>query len=110
MKLVILVIKEETLLDDFLKKCSNAGIKNITVFDTDSCESEKGGTKYGGGGNNFNSIKYALDYYNDESKTLFIPIEKNRIGELKDLIKDLIPSHQYSLMLLNLEEMIGFEE
>lgn len=107
MKLVVLILKQEELLNKFIKECSRNNIKNVTVFDSDSYEDEgnkKRNTKV------LNSIRYALNYYNDESKTIIIPIPNEKIDVLKDIVKDLVPSDQYTLITINIEDIIGFEK
>lgn len=110
MKLVILILKKEDLLDTFIKKCTVSNIKNITVLDSNSYESEKTGTKRKHDANILNSIRYMLDYYNDESRTILVPIDNEKLDKLKQIIKNLTASENYTLMVINLEEIIGLEK
>ncbi len=110
MKLVVLILKEEEVLDKFVKRCTNSNIKNITVIESDSYETEKVGSKRKHESNILNSIRYILDYYNDESRTILIPVNTEKLEEVKNIIKSLVPSEQYTLMVINLEEIIGLEK
>ncbi len=110
MKLVVLILKDEELLDTFIKKCTSNNIKNITVLESNSYETEKIGSKRKHDSHILNSIRYMLDYYNDESRTILVPVNNEKLEELKNIIKSLVPSEHYTLMVVNLEEIIGLEK
>jgi len=110
MKLAILILKDEELLDTFIKKCTSSNIKNITVLESDSYETEKIGNKRKNTSHILNSIRYMLDYYNDESRTILVPVNDEKLEEVKTIIKSLVPSEHYILMVVNLEETIGLEK
>lgn len=110
MKLVVLILKDEELLDTFIKRCTNNNIKNITVLESNSYETEKIGSKRRHDSNILNSIRYMLDYYNDESRTILVPVNDEKLEEVKTTIKSLVPSEHYILMVINLEEIIGLEK
>jgi nitrogen regulatory protein PII-like uncharacterized protein len=110
MKLIVLILKEEEILDKFIKKCTSMNIKNITVLESNSYECDSTGSKRKNNANILNSIRYMLDYYNDESRTILIPVNDEKYVEVKDIIKNLVPSNQYTLMAINIEEIIGLEK
>ena len=86
MKLVVLILKDEELLDTFIKRCTNNNIKNITVLESNSYETEKIGSKRRHDSNILNSIRYMLDYYNDESRTILVPVNDEKLEEVKTTI------------------------
>lgn len=110
MKLAILILKEEELLDAFIKKCASNEIKNITVMESNSYESEKVGKRVKNDTHILNSIRYMLDYYNDESRVLLIPISSDKFEKLKEITNSLVSLDQYTLMSINIEEIIGLEK
>jgi nitrogen regulatory protein PII-like uncharacterized protein len=110
MKLIVLILKEEEILDKFIKKCTSMNIKNITVLESNSYECDSTESKRKNNANILNSIRYMLDYYNDESRTILIPVNDEKYVEVKDIIKNLVPSNQYTLMAINIEEIIGLEK
>lgn len=106
MKMSILIIKEEDLLDDLLKKLAEHKFEDITIINTNSCETEKGIRK--SQSNLFSSIRYMMEFYNDESRTLLIPVKKERVELLKTTVKDLIPEHKFAFCTLNIGDVEGY--
>lgn len=106
MKLSFLIIKEEDLLDDLLKKLTENKFENITIFDSNSCETEKGIRRKQT--NFFSSIRYMMEFYNDESKTLLIPTKKEKVELLKQTIKDLIPDHKFAFFTVDIGDVEGY--
>ncbi|MBE6144408.1 MAG: hypothetical protein E7169_02420 [Firmicutes bacterium] len=107
MELAIMILKEEELLDTLIKRLTSNDIKNITVLESDTFISENNNKNRKKDVNIFGSIRYMLDYFNDESRLIFIPIKNDRVDIVKNIVKDLIPSHQYLFFTIPMNNMEG---
>lgn len=107
MELAIMILKEEELLDTLIKRLTSNDIKNITVLESDTFISENNNKNRKKDVNIFGSIRYMLDYFNDESRLIFIPIKNDRVDIVKNIVKDLIPSHQYLFFTIPMNNVEG---
>lgn len=110
MKLAILILKEEEKLDEFVNICSKEKIKNITVLESNSYEDEKVGNKKKNGFHILSSIRFALDYYSDESRTILIPVSVEQLSKIKKILSNLLVIENYTLMVIDINEIIGLEK
>lgn len=110
MELCLIILKEEDLLDDLVKRLTANDIKNITVLESNTFTSEHNSRNRKKDVNIFGSIRYMLDYFNDESRVILIPIKSDRIDVLKAIVKDLIPVHQYFLFTMQVNNVEGTME
>lgn len=103
MNLCITILKEESLLNELIKKLNSSNIKNITILNSSSITSEKHHrTKEI---SILGSLRYMMDYYNDESKVILIPTSD--IETVKTIIADIIPNHQYLFFTINMNNIEG---
>jgi len=107
MELCVLILREEELLDALIKKLTISDIKNITVLESNTYTSEYGNKSKKKDINIFSSIRYMLDYFNDESRVILIPIKSDKIDDIKTIISDLIPTHQYLLFTIPVNNVEG---
>ncbi|MEG0267040.1 MAG: hypothetical protein RR659_05280, partial [Bacilli bacterium] len=101
MKLAVLILKDDNKLDELLTVLSKENYRRVTVLNSNSYETEKG-KKNSKQTNIFASIRYMVDFYNDESKTIFIPTTKDRIENLKEIIKGFIKKEEYTFFSIDI--------
>lgn len=107
MELCVMILKEEELLDVLIKKLTNSDFKNITVLESETFTSEHKSKPKKKDVNIFGSLRYMLDYFNDESRTILIPTNCDRINIIKEIVKDIIPSPQYLLFTIPINNLEG---
>ncbi len=105
MNLCITILKEESLLNELIKKLTNSDIKNITILSSTNVVTEKSSRKKEI--SILGSLRYMLDYFNDESKVILIPCSHEKIEAIKLIIADLIPNHQYLFFSLKIDNVEG---
>ncbi|MEG0408877.1 MAG: hypothetical protein RR623_08395 [Bacilli bacterium] len=106
MKLAVLILKDDNKLDELLTVLSKENYRRVTVLNSNSYETEKG-KKNSKQTNIFASIRYMVDFYNDESKTIFIPTTKDRIENLKEIIKGFIKKEEYTFFSIDISDLEG---
>ena len=93
MKLWLLILKEEDLLDDLVHRFQECDIQHVTVLKSDSVVEESKKKK-----NNevrmFGTLRYFLEYEHDESRVIYITTERD---DMNEIVRDLVPEHQYIL-------------
>ena len=109
MELGIVILKEEELLETLIKRFTSINVKNITVLESNSLATGLGNKSKKKDINIFGSIRHMLDYFNDESRVLLIPTQTDKIDEIKSILADLVPKHQYlffTVSIFNIEGMV----
>ena len=93
MKLWLLILKEEDLLDDLVHRFQECDIQNVTVLRSDSVV-EESKRKKNSDVRMFGSLRYFLEYEHDESRVVYVLTERDDVNEI---VHDLVPEHQYML-------------
>lgn len=107
MKLCTIILKEEEILDTLIKKLTINDIKNITVLESNTLASEYNNKPKKKDINIFGSIRYMLDYFNDESRVILIPIKDDKIDTLKKVVSNLVKKDDYLLFTLSIDNIEG---
>lgn len=103
MKLWLLILKEEDLLDDLVHRFQECNIHHVTVLKSDSVV-EESKRKKSNEVRMFGTLRYLLEYDNEESRVLYITTDRD---DVNDIVSDLVPEHQYILFQIPVEGMWG---
>ena len=104
MEFCIMILKEESLLDSLVKALNKEAVKNITILNSLSVTNEK---KHKNDISILGSLRYMLDYYNNEGRVILIPTKEEKVEVIRQVISDLVPNHQYIFFTLKINNVQG---
>ena len=95
MKLAILILKEEELLDKLIKELNENNFHNLTTINSESVATS---------GNNksvrvFSSLRYIMNYFYDDSRVMLIPIEEDKIDDLFKVTSNILTKDKYMFLI-----------
>lgn len=102
MELSIIILKEDELFETLIERLRENEFKNITLLQSETFKSKKER-------NNtiLNSIKSFLESFSEESRVLLIPVEKDKIVKLKEIVRILLSSNDYLLLTVPVNNIEG---
>ena len=103
MKLAILILKEEELLDKLIKELNENNFHNLTTINSESVATN---------GNNksvrvFSSLRYIMNYFYDDSRVMLIPIEEDKIDDLFKATSNILTKDKYMFLILPVDRIEG---
>lgn len=103
MKLAILILKEEELLDKLIKSLNENNFHNLTTINSE-CVSSNGNNK---NVRVFSSLRYLMNYFYDDSRVMLIPIAENKIDDLFKVAADILTKDKYMFLVLPVDRIEG---
>ena len=103
MKLAILILKEDELLDKLIKKLNENNFHNLTTINSE-CISPSGNNK---SVQVFSSLRYIMNYFYDDSRVIFIPIEEEKVDDLFKVTSNILTKDKYMFLILPVDRIEG---
>ena len=107
MKMCVIFLREEELLEQVVNKLLKNGIKNITMLNSTTFEEKGAINKKGKEINMFGSLRFLLNYYNDESRVILCPCKEEETIIIQNVIKTLVPASEYFLFVTDIYNVQG---
>ena len=107
MEICIIILKEEELFDKLAKELTENDIKNITVLESNTLVSDLSNKKSKKDIKIFGSIRSILDYFNDESKLILIPLKSDLLDTVKKILKANVADSSYLLFTIPIANVEG---
>ena len=103
MKLALLILKEEELLDRLIKELNENNFHNLTTVNSESVAIN---------GNNknvrvFSSLRYIMNYFYDDSRIMLIPVEEEKINDLFNVTSNILTKDKYTFLILPIDRIEG---
>lgn len=104
MELCFILLKEENKLDKLVKKLSESGFKNVIILNADShSEYEKNN-----GSSIFNSLRYMIDSFNDESRLVLVISDSAEVSEIGKIASNVASKEEYLFFSFPINNVEGF--
>lgn len=104
MELCFILLKEENKLEELVKNLTDKNYKNIMVLNADSCGTNKINKDY----HIFNSLRYMIDSFNDESRIILVLTETDGITGIKETIDNVTDKEDYLFFSIEANNVSGY--